>query len=264
MQAKLVSKTFERTKKKQTMSNDILGSLVRVLTTVPKDRLGLLQDYARKLAVQGGEEWAEEGKKFLRKKPCWSNCEIMQVSKPKLPPSILQFILKVGFAGTSDDFVATEKLKLKKDGGICAGFGPNFESWFLKDGGKREKSVQAGSLYCYRLRKDATDKSHESGGAAIIPELGGGEKSETTLSEMFSLMEKQKNGEDGVLLNNFWDNIFYIRDHAGELRAVYMSWHDDGWCVGAGTLESTSAWFAGVRVFSRSSVLISSETPVPA
>jgi len=48
---------------------------------------------------------------------------------------------------------------------------------------------------------------------------------------MFSPMEKQKNGEDGVLLNNGYANIFYIRDQNGVLRAVRVYWDDGSWRV---------------------------------
>jgi hypothetical protein len=98
----------------------------------------------------------------------------------------------------------------------------------------------------------------------IIAELGGEEKSETTLSEMFSLMEKQGKGEDGVLLNNGYANIFYIRDLAGVLRAVGVRWGGGGWGVGADSVGGPDRWDGGYRVFSRNSVLESSEPSAPA
>jgi hypothetical protein len=98
----------------------------------------------------------------------------------------------------------------------------------------------------------------------IINELGGEAKAETTLSEMFSLMEKQKNGESGVLLNNGYANIFYIRDQNGVLRAVGVDWDDGGWYVGAYSVEDPGGWRVGRQVFSRNSVLESSETSAPA
>lgn len=85
----------------------------------------------------------------------------------------------------------------------------------------------------------------------IIKELGGEAKAETTLTEMFSLMEKQKDGGDGVLLNNGCANIFYIRDKNGVLRAVSVLWFDDGWYVPADSVVYTNEWRAERRVFSR-------------
>ncbi len=72
------------------MSNDILGSLVRALVTVPVDRLGLVQDFARKLADPSGEQWFEQGKLFLRKESCWTNGQDPQVTQSNPTPSILE------------------------------------------------------------------------------------------------------------------------------------------------------------------------------
>jgi hypothetical protein len=72
---------------------------------------------------------------------------------------------------------------------------------------------------------------------------------------MFSLMEKQGKGEEGVLLNSGYANIFYINDYAGVLRAVRVSWDGDGWGVYASSVEDPHGWFDGYQVFSRNSVL---------
>ncbi len=64
------------------MSNDILGSLVRALVTVPEDRLGPVKDFARKLAGSDGEEWVKNGKLFLRKEPCWTIHTVSSSLKP--------------------------------------------------------------------------------------------------------------------------------------------------------------------------------------
>jgi hypothetical protein len=91
----------------------------------------------------------------------------------------------------------------------------------------------------------------------IIAELGGADKSETTLSEMFFLMEKQGKGEDGVLLNNGYDaNIFYVKDTAGVLRAVYVGWRGDGWSVDADSVGVPGRWDDGFQVFSRNAQIL--------
>jgi hypothetical protein len=77
-------------------------------------------------------------------------------------------------------------------------------------------------------------------------------------------MEKQKNGEGGVLLNNGYANIFYIRDQNRVLRAVGVNWHVDGWNVLADSVEHPRRWNDGDQVFSRNSVLESSEPSAPA
>ena len=53
-------------------------------------------------------------------------------------------------------------------------------------------------------------------------------------------------------------------DNAGVLRTVNVNWNDDGWNVNANSVENPNRWNDGNQVFSRNSVLESSETSVPA
>jgi len=238
------------------MSKDILGSLVRVLVTVPEDRLGLVKDIANKLAGDDGGEWERQGKLYLRKEPCWTNGQATQVAEPEPVPSILELVSTIMVPATTGKFVAKEKFVL--DTGSKAKvkisyLGDNFKAWF---GDKTEDPITEQTLRYHKLRKASVD-------GPIITELGGEAKAETTLTEMFSLMEKQGEGEKGALLNNGWWNIFYIRDQNGVLRAVFVGWLVDGWLVGAFEVTDPGRWSVGGRVFSRNSVLKSSE-PVPA
>ena len=120
----------------------------------------------------------------------------------------------------------------------------NFTSWFLSGDGKTEDSISEQTLRYHELRESSVD-------GPIITELGGEAKAETTLSEMFSLMENQGNGKDGVLLNNGRANIFYVRDQNGVLRAVRVRWSVGGWDVIARSVELPLRWNDGDRVFSR-------------
>jgi len=122
--------------------------------------------------------------------------------------------------------------------------GDNFRSWFLSDDGKIEDPITEQTLRYYKLRRSSVD-------GPIMAELGIPEEVETTLSEMFCLMEKQKNGESGVLLNNGYANIFYIKDQSGVRRAVRVSWYGDGWIVDADPVDGPYSWGAGRQVFSR-------------
>jgi hypothetical protein len=122
----------------------------------------------------------------------------------------------------------------------------NFRSWFLSGEGKIEEPVGDKELRYGKLVKGTVD-------GPIIQELDGEAKAETTLSEVFALMEKQPNREDGVLLTNGWANIFYVKDIEGVLRAVLVDWSGDGWGVGARSVGSPDDWDAGGRVFSRNS-----------
>ena len=87
--------------------------------------------------------------------------------------------------------------------------------------------------------------------APILEELG--DKAEASLSQMYALMARQANGQEGVLLTNGWANIFYVRDINGELRAVRVRWDGRGWFVDAYSVTYPNGWYDGNRVFSRNS-----------
>jgi hypothetical protein len=242
------------------MSKDVLGSLMRVLVTVPEDRLGLIQDFANKLAGSDGDTWFRQGKLFFRKEPCWTNGQVTHVAKPKPTPSILELVSTIVVSATTSKLVAKDKFV--RDTGRKAKvkisyLGDNFILWFLNGDGKTEDPISEQTLCYHKLRQSSMD-------GPIIAELGGAEKSEMTLSEIFSLMEKQGKGEDGVLLNNGKANIFCIKDSAGVLRTVLVSWFAAGWDIGARSVGSPLVWAGGCQAFSRNSVLESSEPSAPA
>lgn len=163
--------------------------------------------------------------------------------------SLLELVGTVTISATTEGFVAKDHfvVNIKRDAKVrISAIWDNFTTWFLAGDGKIEESIEWQTLCYHKLRQPSMD-------GPIIAELGGEEKSETTLYEMFSLMQKQANGENGVLLNNGWVNIFYIRDLSGVLRAVHVAWSDDGWSVGADALEDRRRWMADRWVFSRNS-----------
>ncbi|OGC04397.1 hypothetical protein A2276_08635 [candidate division WOR-1 bacterium RIFOXYA12_FULL_43_27] len=148
---------------------------------------------------------------------------------------------------TTSRFIACEKFVCdtsRKAEARISYLGDFFTECFLGDDGKVEEPIGKQTLRYARLKKASVDDP-------IITEQGGEAKVETTLTEMFSLMEKQKDGEAGVLLNNGYANIFYIRDKNGVLRAALVLWFGDGWRVYASSVEYPLEWFAGYRVFSR-------------
>ncbi len=130
----------------------------------------------------------------------------------------------------------------KKSGVKMVEHGSNFKSWF---GGKVEEDFPEGELRPLTLTQSANDSE-------IIADLGGETAAEVTLAEIWRLMERQANGGEGVLLNNGWANIFYVRDREGVLRAVDVGWNDDGWFAGAVALDGVR-WNDGNPVFSRNS-----------
>jgi len=232
----------------------MLSKALREFTAGPLNQLIV------NLGGQDGDQWEQELKQFLRKEPCWTNGQVTQVAKPKPTPSILELVSTVVVPATTSMFVAKEKFVRDTDRKAkvkISYLGDNFTEWFLSDYGKTEDLITEQTLRYHKLRQFSVD-------GPIITELGGEVKAETTLSEMFSLMKKQKNGEGGVLLNNGWANLFYIRDIAGVLRAVRVFWYVGGWFVYAYSVENPFRWYDGSQVFSRNSVLESSEPSVPA
>ena len=232
----------------------MLSKALREFTTGPLNQLIV------NLGGQDGDQWEQQLKQFLRKEPCWTNGQVTQVAEPKPTPSILELVSTIVVNATTGKLVAKEKFV--RDTGRKAKvkisyLGDNFTSWILSDSGKTEDPITEQTLRFHKLRQSSVD-------GPIIAELGGAEKSETTLSEMFALMEKQGKGEDGVLLNNGYANIFYIKDQNGVLRAVRVDWGGGGWFVNAFSVEDPSRWGVGGQVFSRNSVLESSESSAPA
>ncbi len=158
--------------------------------------------------------------------------------------SVLEFIGTVNILATSKKFVARDHFIVntsKKTKVKIYGLGTNFQENFL---GKIEEPIGKTKLRYHKLRKSSVDKP-------ILAELGDKTKAETTLSEMFALMEMQPNGESGALLTNGYANIFYIRDINGGLWAVYCRWNDGGWYVHADSVENPNEWIGGFQVFSR-------------
>ena len=120
--------------------------------------------------------------------------------------------------------------------------GSNFTSWFLN---QVVPAHVAGKLDSARLTENSRDDR-------IMAEIGA-DKCETTLDAIYDLLKRQAKGEPGELLTNGYANIFYVRDSAGELRAVDVRWYGDGWGVRAYSVANPSEWGEGNQVFSRNS-----------
>ncbi len=117
-------------------------------------------------------------------------------------------------------------------------FGSNFKAWFLP---KEEGPQAARCLRTHILEQNARD-------GEIIKALGGEDKCEITLTELYALLKRQARGQQGRLSLTTW-NVCYIRDASNILRAVSVSWYGGGWCVGAYALGD-SLWRAGNQILS--------------
>lgn len=149
----------------------------------------------------------------------------------------------ISLEATTGQFTAKDRFILGMDPGrvMISYIEGGFPKWFLQ---KVEEPVAASTLRFYELQRDAPDDS-------ILAELGGEKKVETTLSEVWALMERQRRGEDGILAINGWGNIFYIRDASSTLREVAIHWCEGGWFVEANRLRGEAWWPVRDRVFTR-------------
>ena len=169
----------------------------------------------------------------------------MQVTK-KVVVKFLAFVGTITVPALTETWNALDRFKkdLSDEARVkICDVGSNFTAWF----GKMVVGAHTGSTLGYHtLTKRMFDKD-------IIAELGGEGNVEVTLAEVYWLMEQQKNGGSGALLNNGDANIFYVCGSDGVLRALVVSWSGRVWIVGASELDSIY-WGGNRRVFSRNSI----------
>jgi hypothetical protein len=164
-----------------------------------------------------------------------------------------EIIFTTNIPATTGKFFARDKFKVDKSEEAevkIREISDDFESWFIK---KTEEPWSGGIIYCRKLTKHSDD-------SLILNKLGGQEKAEITLFELFYMMKREADVEAGELLTNGDINLFYIRDINGILRVVFLTWHydpfyykgyDTGWHLRAIPLESPKGRYFGSRVFSR-------------
>lgn len=120
--------------------------------------------------------------------------------------------------------------------------GDNFYKWFLD---KVEQPFSGSTIYGQNLNRRSVDLQ-------ILSELGGLEKVETTLTEIYVMMERQGTVEVD-LLDSKNASIFYVRDSTGVIRVVRLRWdyeHWQGWIIDACSLGLLRGHEVGVKVFS--------------
>jgi|CXWL01.1.fsa_nt_gi hypothetical protein len=202
--------------------------------------------------VDGSRE--REARKFLTKRPCWV-ANPAQAPVVKRRSTLLKLLGTVALLATTVSFVARYKFVVDTSPSAVVKIsyiGDNFKAWFLSGDGKIEAPMGEVESNYYHLQRDATDLA-QGKKQVIIPELGGEDVAETTLTELWDDLGKHARGEVHGLLTNGYANIRYIRDQNGVLRTVLVTWRGLGWDVGAIAVGSPSPWSAGSRVFSRKS-----------
>lgn len=168
-------------------------------------------------------------------------------AKATLP--LLKFLGSVAIPATIEQFIAADRFMEDTSDEARVNIshvGYEFKVWFSN---KIEELHPATELYYHQLTQPSVD-------GPIIVELGGEKKAETTLAEMYCLMERQNKGEQGALLTMGYANIFYIRDVDGILRRVDVFRRGIGWFINAYDVELPDRWHADERVFSRYSLFL--------
>ncbi len=214
--------------------NDILGSLLRVLVTVPKDRLGLVSDFSRKLAGSDGSHWEKNGIAFLRKEACWMKGVVSKV-KPA-PPKLLKLITSVSTIATQQFKAADHFIEGKTIDGVKVGYmSPDFKRLMLP---LIEADVPVATIRIHELKKKSKD-------LGIRTELGDANE-DIKLAHFFQVL-KAKPTDDKI---GSW-LVAYIYGSDGNLWAVDGNLCVDGWCLFAGSVGSASGWYASCQFCSR-------------
>lgn len=168
-------------------------------------------------------------------------------SRNKSSAQLLDFLGTIEVLVTTKKFIARDHFIVDKSDEAkvkISYLGDTFRKEFLD---KTEEPFVGSTLQYMKLRKSSVD-------TPIIAEIGGEEKAETTLTEMFACIAEQVNGEEGALVVNGWANVFYIRNTHSVLRAVRCCWYGDGWDVRARSADSPFGWGDGFRFFFRNLV----------
>lgn len=247
---RLVASQFITNYERKTMSDDILGSIVRALTTVPTQRLGLVLDMIRKLAGKDGATWAEESARFLRMETCWK-MEGRQQTILASADRLLVHNATIAMPSIPMRFVYQDEDILCHSGSAVGRLevrfvGKNIEEWFV------EKlkyiflfgPVTLGELHSYRLSKPSV-------GLAISKAFGGQEQAASTFYQVFSLIAVQRDAKIGVLDASGSHNIFYVFDwRRGSLRQIRVYRQGGFWLILAEVITCESKIETGDKIFS--------------
>ena len=93
--------------------------------------------------------------------------------------------------------------------------------------------------------------SHDSADSLIINEFNSSNWTETTLTEIYFMMERHADGETAGLLDDSRANIFYVKNCYDTLRALAVYRYGHGWRMNVYPIDARRKWEAGSRVFSR-------------
>jgi len=170
-------------------------------------------------------------------------------------PLLLEEIGRITIPATSHPFVVRDKFVVDRTPINISFLGSLFQGSPLL-----ERIEEPGNQA--ELRYANLTRTSEAG--PILEELG--DEAEIMFAQIWALMERQPNGEEGILLTNEWANMFFVQGVAygpcqgvdDGLGVVRVHWGaiGDAWAVLADRMPMRpewSKWFAGSRVFSHSS-----------
>ena len=172
-------------------------------------------------------------------------------SKPE-PQPILRFIDEVAISARTKQFVPKESyvVNTKRGNHVKIGYiDPDFTEWF---GEKVEEPTAEATLCRHVLIRS-------SAFAPAMKEVeDAGFVTETTPSQLFSMLEQQPDGpksKPGPLLTNGYANLFKMIDVNGVARLVGASWDGDygGWRVYADVASRSYEWVDEDQLFSGNS-----------
>ncbi len=163
---------------------------------------GPLTHLLNNLSGEEGKIWLHQLKKFLRKEDTWTNNHVNLKQERT-------FHIHPVNTKKSDFFkIGNGITKLWLSNNFKNIFLPLVNDTIIYKGGKVEKFKLIESMNDFQINE----------------EISGGFETPTEIAAMIiSLISAQPNGEDGVLLNNGYANIFYFK-HGERLFYVRVSW----------------------------------------
>lgn len=144
----------------------------------------------------------------------------------------LQYISRVTMPVLREEFLASEKFVVTTSGPVkISWLGCKFVALFLSVGGQinypKDDSV---AIDYYDLIAPVTFNE-------ILAELGRSDQEDVYLAQVYHLLWQQGNGQTGVLFADGRTNSFFVKDRAGVLRIVCLTWRSGGWEVTAHFLD---------------------------
>ena len=194
------------------------------------------------------EGWINNQKSLKNK---LTGCLIYPPMTTKSPESnsLLKFVGTITIPATTEKFVAKSKFVVNTEHNTLVRISylsEKFIKFFLSGEGKVEDPIIKHTLHYAKLRESSLND-------LIIAELGGEEKAETTLSEVFSSMENQNNK---LLLNGgCFERLFFSKDMTGVLRVIFVYHYARGCAISAHDVNSLRAGGGSYHVFYRNPVL---------